>query len=71
VIDERSIAKAQRFQAPIYTFIIKRKNGEYEEVNSCFVEFTAHHVIFRGSEGRIDYGVHADEVRDITQGDHA
>ena len=71
MITENSITQAERVQAPIYTFTILRKNGDYEEVNSCFIEFTAHHVIFRNSEGHIDYGVHADEVRDITQGDHS
>jgi len=61
---------AERVQAPIYTFTITRKDGEYEEVNSCFVEFTPHHVIFRDSDGRIDYGLHASELIDIIQGDH-
>ena len=71
MITENSITRTERVQAPIYTFTILRKNGNYEDVNSCFVEFTAHHIIFRNSEGQIDYGIHADEVRDITQGDHA
>jgi len=71
MIHEQSIAKAERVQAPIFTFTIKRKNGSYEEVNSCFVEFTPHHVIFRDSEGIIDYGLHASELIDITQGDHS
>ena len=71
MIPENSITQAERVQAPIYTFTILRKNGNYEDVNSCFVEFTAHHIIFRNSEGQIDYGIHADEVRDITQGDHS
>ena len=71
MITENSIARAERVQAPIYTFTILRKNGTYEDVSTCFVEFTPHHVIFRDSEGRIDYGVHAEEVRDITQGDHS
>jgi len=71
VITENSITRTERVQAPIYTFTILRKNGNYEDVNSCFVEFTAHHIIFRNSKGQIDYGIHADEVRDITQGDHA
>jgi len=70
MIDERSITQAERIQAPIYTFTIMRKNGTNENVNSCFVEFTANHVIFRDSEGRIDYGLHADEMRDIVQSDH-
>ena len=71
MITENSITQAARVQATTYTFIIKRKNGDYEDVNSCFVEFTAHHIIFRNSEGRIDYGVHADEVIDIVQADRA
>lgn len=65
-----SIGKAERAKAPIYTFTITRKDGFAEEVNSCFIEFTAHHVIFRNEEGRIDYGVHASQVIDIIQGDH-
>lgn len=62
---------AERIQAPIYTFTITRKGGEMEEVNSCFVEFTPYHVIFRGSDGRIDYGLHAAELIDIVQADHS
>jgi len=69
-MNETSKGMAERVQAPIYTFTIKRKNGTYEDVNSCFVEFTPHHVIFRDSYGRIDYGIHASELIDITQGDH-
>jgi len=65
------IGMAQRVQAPIYTFTIQRKDGTYEDVNSCFVEFTPHHVIFRDSGGRIDYGIHASELIDIVQGDQA
>ena len=61
---------AKQIQAPIYTFTIKRKNGTYEDVNSCFVEFTPHHVIFRDTNGRIEYGLHASELIDITQGEH-
>jgi hypothetical protein len=62
---------AKQIQAPIYTFTIKRRNGTYEDVNSCFVEFTPHHVIFRDTNGRIDYGLHASELIDITQGEYA
>jgi len=69
--DEKSTGMAQRVQAPIYTFTITRKDGTYEDVNACFVEFTPHHVIFRDSDGRIDYGLHASELIDITQGDHS
>lgn len=68
--DTPSIGMAEKRQAPIYTFTIKRKNGSYEDVNSCFVEFTPHHVIFRDSDGQIDYGLHASELIDITQGEH-
>lgn len=57
---------ARRNPAPVYTFTIQRKNGNYEEVNSCFIEFTANHVIFRDEDGNIDYGIHASEVVDIT-----
>lgn len=67
---EPTMGQATRTQAPIYTFAIKRKSGAYEEVNSCFVEFTPHHVIFRDSDGQIDCGLHASELIDITQGDH-
>ena len=70
-LSEYSIGRAERVPAPIYTFTIMRKNGKYEDVNSCFIEFTPHHVIFRDSEGRIDYGVHASELIDIVQADHS
>lgn len=69
--DTPSVGMAAQHKVPIYTFTITRKNGEFEEVNSCFVEFTPHHVIFRDSDGRIDYGLHASELIDITQGDHS
>lgn len=69
-MSEPTVGKAERVPATIYTFTIKRKNGTYEDVNSCFVEFTPHHVIFRDSDGHIDYGLHANELIDITQGDY-
>lgn len=71
VPDEALACSAERIQAPIYTFTITRKGGALEEVNSCFVEFTPQHVIFRDGEGRIDFGLHASELIDIVQADHS
>lgn len=70
MIDETGLT-ARRNPAPVYTFTVRRKNGDYEEVNSCFVEFTAHHVVFRNDDGQIDYALHVSECIDIVQGDHS
>lgn len=55
--------------APEFTFTITRKDLGIEEVHACFVEFTAHHVIFRDTDGKITYGLRSDLLIDITQED--